>query len=1196
VYKARQTRLHRLVALKMILAGSHAGPEELARFRREAAAVARLQHPHIVQIYAVGEAEGRPYFALEFLEGGSLADKLDGTPLPSGPAAQLVETLARAMQAAHQRGIVHRDLKPANVLLSADGTPKIADFGLAKQLQGEPGASAPGSPTQSGAIMGTPSYMAPEQAQGQSKQIGPAADVYALGAILYELLTGRPPFKAPTPLDTMLQVLGAEPVPPSRFQKVPRDLETICLRCLQKEPRKRYASALDLADDLARFLEGEPIRARPVGWAERAVKWVRRRPTLAAAYGLVLLLLAGGAVGAAVALVQIADAKDKETAAKDKETAARRDAQKRAKANLELARREQTQRKSARREAALLALDQALKLGEEGDARRGLLWLVRTLELARSAADPHLEAFLRTSIAAWRRQLVPLAASFPWPGPNRQCVVSLDKRTALSWSPGAPPRLVLWEVTSGRAVASLAVTSPVQCAAFSNDGRILATGHEDGLVRRWEAHSGKAAGSPLRHPGAVTALAFSPDGKRLLTAAGAASLWDLPSGKAIRASFPQRDKFAVVGVDFSPRGQTFMTYASSGPGQSGEARLWDASSYQPLGEPITHDGTCTCSDYSPDGKFLLTAGWNEKKGVGEVRLWDAGRGRLLGKPAELGPMMGLYGMSFYPGTALYSPDGRTAALLCDKSVLFFWVNPSPAVDGIPFWLLERRQHPEQINSLAYSPDGAHVATASADGTAQIWEADTGLPLGESLEHPGQVDRAEFGPGGRFLWTVSQGTVRQWELKSAKPEQALISRRRPYPPPLSDVQLSPANRFAIARQKIARQKNDDEDDECAVNLYEVATGRRVAELFPPDFDTPFRVAFSPDNRTVMVASSDGPVRQWDLATGKPVGPPLQLAKVSGVAFSPDGKRFVTGTRPGQVQFWDTATARPVGRPFPAPAGATRVALSKDGRMLVVGCADGKVQSWDVVSRRPRGRTVNSGANFADLALSPDGRTLLTWVADRVLGGKTLKVWDVASGRRVLSALKSANVIAFSPDGKTALVGSGELSENRGEARFYSTATWEPFGLPLPHNNMVAYVAFAPDGRLAVTGTGRGVIRFWDVALTRPLGPPLHYPGLCALGFQPDGRTAIAVNPSGFRSFRVPAAVTAPPERLRLWAQTVTGFRMDAGGGVAWMAAEDWEQSRRQLRQGGGPVCEEPTMTAPVEERRPRLSVIAVAPAG
>ena len=287
VYKARQIRLNRTVALKMILAGGHAGTAELARFKTEAEAIARLQHASIVQVYEVGECLGRPFLALELCPGGSLDRKLAGNPLPAEQAAKLAEALARAMHAAHQAKVIHRDLKPANVLLGEDGTPKITDFGLAKKLD-EVGQ------TQTGDVMGTPSYMAPEQAQGK-KDVGPSADVYSLGAILYELLGGRPPFKAATVYDTLVQVIAEEPVPPRRFNaRVPQDLETICLKCLRKEPGKRYASAADLADDLARFLEGKPITARPVGLPERGWRWCRRNPWLAGLAAAVLLSLSGG--------------------------------------------------------------------------------------------------------------------------------------------------------------------------------------------------------------------------------------------------------------------------------------------------------------------------------------------------------------------------------------------------------------------------------------------------------------------------------------------------------------------------------------------------------------------------------------------------------------------------------------------------------------------------------------------------------------------------------------------------------------------------------------------------------------------------------------------------------------------------------------------------------------------------------------
>jgi serine/threonine protein kinase len=272
VYKARQVSLNRIVAVKVIRAGTPAGPQDLARFDVDAKALARLEHPNIVHVYEVSKPGGLPYFSLEFVNGGSLAQKLSGTPLPSGQAAELVQTLAQAMHYAHQRGVVHRDLKPANVLLTAEGIPKITDFGLAKCLDAEAGQ------TVTGQILGTASYMAPEQADGKSRDIGPAADVYTLGAILYELLTGRPPFRGETFFDTLEQVRHHEPAPPKLINpKVHRDLQTICLKCLAKAPRERYASAADLADDLSRFLHSEPLlHARSFNVLDRLARTLRR--------------------------------------------------------------------------------------------------------------------------------------------------------------------------------------------------------------------------------------------------------------------------------------------------------------------------------------------------------------------------------------------------------------------------------------------------------------------------------------------------------------------------------------------------------------------------------------------------------------------------------------------------------------------------------------------------------------------------------------------------------------------------------------------------------------------------------------------------------------------------------------------------------------------------------------------------------
>ena len=292
VFQARQVSLNRTVALKMILAGQLADETDVKRFHTEAEAAANLDHPGIVPIYEVGQHEGQHYFSMGFVEGQSLSQRLAEGPLPAREAAELIRRVSEAIEYAHRHGVIHRDLKPANILLDQDGNPRVTDFGLAKKIEGDSGL------TGSGQIMGTPSYMPPEQAGGKRGEVGPAADVYALGATLYALVTGRPPFQAATPMDTVLQVISDEPVPPRRLNaSVPRDLETICLKCLEKEPGRRYASAAALAEDLRRYLAGEPILARPVTRVERAVKWVRRRPAIASLAAAAILATVFGMVG-----------------------------------------------------------------------------------------------------------------------------------------------------------------------------------------------------------------------------------------------------------------------------------------------------------------------------------------------------------------------------------------------------------------------------------------------------------------------------------------------------------------------------------------------------------------------------------------------------------------------------------------------------------------------------------------------------------------------------------------------------------------------------------------------------------------------------------------------------------------------------------------------------------------------------------
>ena len=397
MYKARNDSLDRVIALKMILAGEYAGAEAASRFLAEAGAVARLQHPSIVQIYHVGEHAGHPFFEMEYVGGGSLAERIDGTPWPPARAAELMESLALAMVEAHRKGIVHRDLKPGNILLTLEGDPKVADFGLAKLLDSE------SEITRTGAVIGSPSYMAPEQAEGNTRGIGPGADIHALGAMLYELLAGRPPFRATSALETLHQVKSSEPVPPSRLVPgLPRDIETITLKCLQKDPTRRYPTADQLAADLRRFRSGEPVLARRISAAERGWRWCRRNPALTVALGAfaTLLLAFLGFQAMAVRRLQTEQRRTQEVLA------------------------------DFQRTSAALALDEGQFFGEKGYENLAVLWVARGIRLAPLEDGPY-RPLARSNYQAWEQRVHPLRMIFPRQPGLLATTFGPDDRTAV---------------------------------------------------------------------------------------------------------------------------------------------------------------------------------------------------------------------------------------------------------------------------------------------------------------------------------------------------------------------------------------------------------------------------------------------------------------------------------------------------------------------------------------------------------------------------------------------------------------------------------------------------------------------------------------------------------------------------------------------------------------------------------------------
>jgi hypothetical protein len=728
VYQAWQPKLKRHVALKMILAGAHAGPQDLARFRAEGQAAASLHHNNIVQIYEIGEHAGLPFFTLEWVDGGSLAARLKGKPWSNRKAAQLIEQLARAIHVAHRARIIHRDLKPANVLLTKDAIPipKITDFGLAKQMD------ASVAQTQSGAIMGTPSYMAPEQAEGK-KDVGPRTDVYALGAILYELLTGRPPFHSANPVDTIMQVIVEEPVPPSqRVPRVARDLETICLKCLQKNPRKRYDSALGLAEDLRRFQGEEPIRARSVNVLERIWRWYSRHTRLAlVGAAAVLSLLIGSGMALHFAVEARAMARD---AAAQKELAA--DALAKA----------QTVAERADQKAATAA-KRVQHLEEEKRHLNHQLYAARMREVQRAGDDndPELVRDLLQAVHLERPDEEDDLHGFEWQYWNYR--KSNDRPR--------PPVVI----GHGRIIG----------LAFRLYDHRLASASADGHLMLWDWLAGKDTLTDPVPLGAVTRVTFAPGGQHLAACCdgstsaqgqkvpGGVRKCNMATRRASKSLVAWRLGNQVFSLAFSPDG----TLLASG-WQDGKVRVCiekdiSANANDPEDrievkeEYAWHAGAVTALAYSPDGKLLASGSDDQTVLVRDVT--PATPDPSTAKQVRIARQSAVSGVAF-------SPDNRHVAVAGeDQLIKIYDITNASNVVTIP-------GHKHPVAALAYSPDGKRLASASTDEMVKVWDVVTGSEVLTLRPKCGPLGALAFSPDGKRLACGSAtGKVVVWEAGS-----------------------------------------------------------------------------------------------------------------------------------------------------------------------------------------------------------------------------------------------------------------------------------------------------------------------------------------------------------------------------------------------------------------------------------------------
>jgi WD40 repeat protein/serine/threonine protein kinase len=941
--------------------------------------------------------------------------------------------VAEALAYAHGQGVEHRDIKPANLLLDAQGTAWVTDFGLAKAADSE-------NLTHTGDVVGTLRYMAPERFRGAADL---RSDVYSLGLTLYEMLTLQPAY-AETDRNRLIgRILNEEPPRPrKRTPEVPADLETIVLKAMAREPAHRYQTATELAEDCKRFLEDKPIRARPVGAAERLGRWCRRNPALAAATGL------AGAALLAVAAISLCFALFQARALKDSEEQRRQLTE----TNAELERTDQ-QRLRFTRLAASLTVDQGLALCEQGHANRGLLWLAHSLQMV-PPDDEDMQRTIRSNLRAWSSQVHRLSAVWVPEVEPAFTALSPDAQTVLVAHSDATTRL--WDASTGLPRGDLLPHGgKVRDASFSADGRFVLTGSEDRTARLWEVASGQPAGPLLRHPAALAFVALSPDGQTAATGSldSMLQLWATRTGEPLGP--PLRHGDAIRAVVFSPDSRVVLTGSADKT-----ARLWAAENCQPLGPALPHPGPVSWGAFSPDSQTVLTAS-------GETaRLWTVADSRPLGSPLKHEQQV---------RSAAFSPDGKAVLTASEDRTVRRW----NAATGQP--LGKALLHPASVCCATISRDGLIIVTTCEDGSAWLWETVADQPRACELEHPGPVHAVRISPDRQSVLTHdAKRGQRVWGITAVKSPRVLVQGLGK----LSDLAL------AAHGQCMATGS-----EQGTAQVWDAISGKPLGPLLPHAHEV-WAVALSPDGAAVLTGGVDGTAQLWESASGKRLGPPLRHgAEIDGVAFSPDGRTMLTGCRDGRARLWDVlscrcatdATVKQAGPPLQHTKGITKVTFSSDGQTILTACLDGKARLWHATTGELLG-VLPHPDEVASVAFRGDGQVLLTGSYD----GKA-RLWQTSTGELLGSPLvHKATVygVAFSPDGQTVATAS-----NDGTARLWhisvslhdGAASCKPIGPALQHGQGLCGVAFDPDGKTFLTACADGAIRRWEVPAPLPGDP-------------------------------------------------------------------------------------------------------------